>query len=94
MRRQIDQSVRTHNYKARKERKRQEYWSRVKKGRETSALKKKSETAFNADSFQAEIPVVPTSLILVNGHNHPLLLQERRHRLMEESLTCFALSEE
>ena len=63
-----------------------------------SVLKEKWETASNGrrtDSVQKEIPVVVTTgLILVKKHNHPLLLQERRHRLTEESLKYFALHEE
>ena len=68
---------------------RQEYWSRVKKG-ETSARKEKWESGFSGrrtDSVQKEIPVVlTTGLILVMEHNHPLLLQNRRHRLTDGSL--------
>ena len=53
------------------------------------------ENAFNGrrtESVQEEIPVVlTTDLILVNGHNHPLLLQQRRRRVTEESLTNMAI---
>ena len=74
----------------------QEYWSRVKRG-EMSALKEKWVTAFKGRrtvSVQEDIPVLSTTgLILVNEHNHPLLLQERRHRLTEESFTNVAVRE-
>ena len=47
------------------------------------------------DSVQDETLVVSTTgLSLVNEHNHPLLLQERRHRLTEESPTNMEVREE
>ena len=61
----------------------------------TSALKEKWENPFNGrqlDSVQGEIPeVLTTDLILVSGHNHPLLLQQRRRGLTEESLAKMAI---
>ena len=46
------------------------------------------------DSVQEEIlEVLTTGLILLDEHRHPLL-QERRHRLTEESLTDMAVEEE
>ena len=66
---------------------RQGYWSRVTKGR-TSALKGKWENADNGkqmDSVQEEtLAVSATGVTVDNKHNRPLLLQRRRHRLMEE----------
>ena len=72
----------------------QEYWSSQNREK-TSARKEKWENAFNGrrmDSVQEEtLVVLTTGLILVNGHNHPLLLQERRHRLTEENITNMAI---
>ena len=63
-----------------------------------SARKQIWENAFSGrqlDSVRNGILVVlTTGLILVNEHNHPLLLQKARHRPSEESLTYFALHEE
>ena len=71
--------------------------SRVRK-EETSALKEKEENALSGrrtDSVQDETPVVSTTgLSLVKDHNNPLLLQERRHRLTEESPTNMEVREE
>ena len=42
--------------------------------------------------FQGEIPeALTTDLILVSGHNHPLLLQQRRRGLTEESFANMAI---
>ena len=61
-----------------------------------TAVKEKFESAFSGrqtDSFQGEITAVflTASLILVNEHNNPLLLRERRHGLTEKSLTNLAI---
>ena len=87
VRQRVDQTIGTRNFEARNER--LERGVSVKSG-ETPARKEKLENAFNGrrtDSVQEEILVVlTTGLILCNGHNHPLLRQEHRHRLTEESL--------
>ena len=61
----------------------------------TSALKEKWENPFNGrqlDDVQGEIPeALTTDLILVSGHNHPLLLQQRRRGLTEESFANMAI---
>ena len=90
VRQHIDQSIRTRNFKARNERIETGVLVKSLTGK-MSALKEKWETAFNGrrtDNVQEETTVVlTTGLILVNEHNHPLQLRERRHRLTEERLT-------
>ena len=83
VRRHIDQTIRTRNFKARNERIEPGVLVKSQKGRNVSAERKMGE----------ETPVVfSTGVILVNGHNHPLLLQERRRqRLAEESPTNMAI---
>ena len=68
---------------------RQEFSSRVTKGK---ALKGKWENAISGkqlDSVQKETPVVSATEVIVDKkhkkHNRPLLLQRRRYRLTEEN---------
>ena len=67
---------------------RQEYLSRVTKG-ERSAFKGEWENAVSGkkpDSVEEETLVVSAAEVIVDRmHNRPLLLQKRRHRLMEEN---------
>ena len=78
-RQHTDQTIRTRSFKARNERIETGVWVKSQKGK-TSTRKEKWDNAFNGrrpDSVQKKILVVlTTGLILVNEHNHPLLLQK------------------
>ena len=93
-RQRIDQTIETRNIRAQNGRIEQVHWSRVKKG-EMSAEKENLKNAFKGKrthSVEEETPVVlNTGLIPVKGCNRPLPLQERRHRLTEESVINVAV---
>ena len=57
----------------------QGYWSRVKKG-ETSARKEQREIVFSERRMDSILVVLTTGLMLVNEHNHPLLLVKTDER--------------
>ena len=96
VRQHVDQTIRTRNFKTWNGRIETGELVKRQKGRHVSA-KEKWDNAFNGrrmDSVQEEILVfLTTGLILLNEHNHPLLLQERRHRLLAESFTNMEVRE-
>ena len=97
VRQQIDETIRTRNFKARSERSGTGVSVKSHRGRNFQRGKKNMRLLSvegNWTVFEKESPVVlTTGLILVNGHNHPLLLPKRRLRPAEESLLCSALHE-
>ena len=63
-------------------------------GRNVSAERKVGEcfqVKANGQCLRGDPVVLTTVFILVNEHNHHLLLRERRHRLTEESLSNIAI---
>ena len=92
----VGQTIRTRSFKAGNERIETGVLVKSQKGRNVS-VEEQCENAVSerrTDSVLEETLVVSTTgLILVKEHNHPLLLQERRHRQTEESLTKVAVRE-
>ena len=83
VRQHIDQTIRSRNFRAPNERFETGALVKSHKGRHVCGKKsgRMLSVGKQLDSVQEEIPeVLTTGLTLVNEHNHPLLLQERRHK--------------